>query len=147
MESIALKAAMVLPPLLLQKPHRQLKFHEHFKCLERRLQLWRKGNITTLLEEGLTIHQYLKQSCYITSADSSRVFARLIFHGKIKAAMHFLTEQSRWSFCPYLHQFGSLLSLMNSLGNIQILLQLLPQALLLSTLPLFRAVILLFLIV
>ena len=33
MESIALKAAMVLPPLLLQKPHRQSKFRENIKCL------------------------------------------------------------------------------------------------------------------
>ena len=29
MESVALKAAMVLPPLLLQKPHRQSKSREH----------------------------------------------------------------------------------------------------------------------
>ena len=35
MESIALKAAMVLPALLLQKPHRQSKSREHIKCLDR----------------------------------------------------------------------------------------------------------------
>ena len=35
LESIALKASMVLPPLLLQKPHRQSRSREHIKCLER----------------------------------------------------------------------------------------------------------------
>ena len=68
MECIALKAAMVLPPLLLQKPHRQSKSREHIKCLERRLQLWREGDITTLLDEGLTIQQHLKHSRHIVSA-------------------------------------------------------------------------------
>ena len=78
----------------------QSKSREHIKCLDHRLQLWREGDITTLLEEGLTIQQHLKHSCHIASADSSWVFAHLIFHGKIKATMRFLTEQSRGSFLP-----------------------------------------------
>ena len=48
----------------------------------------------------MTIQQHLKHSRHIVSADSSRIFARLVFHGKIKAAMRFLTEQSRGSFIP-----------------------------------------------
>ena len=40
MESIALKATMVLPASLLQKPHRQSKSCDHIKCLECHLQLW-----------------------------------------------------------------------------------------------------------
>ena len=99
MESVALKAAMVLPPLLLQKPHRQSKSREHIKCLERRLLHWREGDIDALLDEGLAIQQHLWRSP-ATSADSSRVFARLEFHGKVKAAMRFLMEQSRGSFLP-----------------------------------------------
>ena len=55
LESIALKAAMVLPPLLFQKPHRQSRSREHIKCLERRLLLWHEGDINALLHEGLMI--------------------------------------------------------------------------------------------
>ena len=45
MESIALSAAMVMPALLLQKPHERSKPKEHLKCLERRLLDWKEGNI------------------------------------------------------------------------------------------------------
>ena len=46
------------------------------------------------------IQQHLEHSRHFTSADSSHVFARLVFHGKIKAAMWFLMKQSRGSFLP-----------------------------------------------
>ena len=52
MECIALKSAMVLPALLLQKPHARSKYRKHVKCLERRLLLWCEGDIDTLLVEG-----------------------------------------------------------------------------------------------
>ena len=56
MEIIALKAAMTLPILLLQKPHRTSKVKEHNKCIECRLSLWLDG---ALLDEGHTIQCYL----------------------------------------------------------------------------------------
>ena len=44
MECITLKAAMVMPALLLQRPHRDSKSRDHVACLERRsLPLWRGG--------------------------------------------------------------------------------------------------------
>ena len=46
------------------------------------------------------IQQHLEHSCHFTSADNSCAFARLGFHGKIKAAMWFLMEQLRVSFLP-----------------------------------------------
>ena len=100
LESRALKAAMVLPAPLLQRPHGRSKSRDHVKCLERRLPLWRDGDIDALLDEGRAIQQHLKHSRPPSSADNSRVFARLVFHGKIKAAMRFLQEQSRGSFLP-----------------------------------------------
>ena len=51
-ESIALTAAMTLPSLLLQKPHRSSKTKEHMQFLERRLKLWEEGNLEGLLQEG-----------------------------------------------------------------------------------------------
>jgi len=50
LEAIALKAAMTLPSLMLQKAHAKSKTHEHISCLRRRLSLWEKGDISILLE-------------------------------------------------------------------------------------------------
>ena len=45
LETVALKAAMVLPPLLLQRPHCRSTNHDHKRCLECRLQLWKEGDL------------------------------------------------------------------------------------------------------
>ena len=55
MESIALRAAIVLPILLLQKPHRKSKAKEHAACLERRLRIWKEGNLNDLTLEGRAV--------------------------------------------------------------------------------------------
>ena len=55
LESIAITAAMILPPLLLQKPTPKSKARDHVRCLECRLQCWRDGDIESLLSEGKTI--------------------------------------------------------------------------------------------
>ena len=61
MECIALKAAVVLPALLLQKPHIQSKSSRNIKCLECCLHLW-YGDNDALLIEGHTIQQHLQHS-------------------------------------------------------------------------------------
>ena len=43
LEAVALKAATVLPILLLQKPSKRSKTKDHTKCLERRLASWSNG--------------------------------------------------------------------------------------------------------
>ena len=53
MESIASTAAMVLPVLLL--PHPKLKTKVTTSCLEKRLVLWKEGNIPELLRKGKII--------------------------------------------------------------------------------------------
>ena len=68
MESVTLKAVMVLPALLLQKSFMQSKPCDHLQ----------HPQLTTL-------------KCLL---------AWYVFHGKIKAAMRFLTEHSRCSFLP-----------------------------------------------
>ena len=51
-EKVALKAAMVLPALVLQKPSKTSKSKDHIWCMERRHSLWQEGNFKALLEEG-----------------------------------------------------------------------------------------------
>ena len=51
-EGVALKAAMILPAMILQKPFKTSKTKDHMKCMERRMRHWHEGNLLTLLEEG-----------------------------------------------------------------------------------------------
>ena len=52
LESVALKAIVVLPLLLLQKPSKSSKNRDHMACIERRMPLWREGDLSELLQEG-----------------------------------------------------------------------------------------------
>ena len=52
---ISLKALMVMPCLLLQKPSKTSKAKDHLLALERRLLLWKNGDIEELVHEGETI--------------------------------------------------------------------------------------------
>ena len=55
LESIALKAAMLMPQLLLQKPHPGSKACDHASSLDHRLTVWKKGDIDRLMREAHTI--------------------------------------------------------------------------------------------
>ena len=59
LESVALKAAMVMPALLLQKPHPRSKAKDHTIHLERHLQQWMDGDVEGLMKEGHTIQHWL----------------------------------------------------------------------------------------
>ena len=93
MESIALTAAIMLPPLLLQKPHPKDKVKDNISCLEKRLTLWKEGNISELLLEGNSIQQRLPVNSRSVKKDSiDKKFSKLMKMGKVKAAMKFLAS-------------------------------------------------------
>jgi hypothetical protein len=50
---------MVMPALLLQKPHPKSKAKEHTASLNRRLKQWIEGDISGLLEEERAIQHHL----------------------------------------------------------------------------------------
>ena len=101
LETVVLKAAiMVLPPLLLQRPHRRSTSHDHKRYMERRLQLWKDGNLLQLLQEGRTVQRRLQSSRAHSSQDSAKAFAWLMFQGKVKAALWLLSSNSRGDFLP-----------------------------------------------
>lgn len=60
LEAFAIKAAMTMPALLLQKPSTKSKSIDHVNCLRRRIALWEKGDIQKLLKEGKTIQRQLR---------------------------------------------------------------------------------------
>ena len=93
LEGIALKAAMSLPILVLQKPFSKSKSSDHVQCIERRLKLWLRGDLTVLLEEGRSIQRGL--TCPRVPNDSSNVsfsFSKLMLQGKVRAALRLLSD-------------------------------------------------------
>ena len=48
---IALNALMVMVPLLLQKPSKSSKSADHIKYLTKRLELWKKGDLLSILRK------------------------------------------------------------------------------------------------
>ena len=105
MERVALKAAMVLPALLLQKPHAKSKAKDHCSHLERRLKLWEKGDINSLVIEGRTIQRQRERRATPTNeakpeGQMARTFAKLMMEGKVKAALRLLAQDSNGGVLP-----------------------------------------------
>ena len=99
LEQIALKAATVLPLLMLQKPCRSSKTIVNIKCLVKRLELWKEGDLTSLLREGRAIQARLPKAHPRRSEQQlSRSFANLMFHGKTQAALQLLSNKGKGMF-------------------------------------------------
>ena len=97
LESVALKATIVLPILLLQKPNRKSKTKEHIACLERRLPLWSSGELMELVREGRALQQRLPKGpdTRYDSTKLARSFSKLMFAGKCKAALDLLSNADK----------------------------------------------------
>ena len=95
----AVKAAMTLPALLLQKPHSKSKTRDHISCLQRRLVLWKEGNIRELLKEGRLIQSHLRSSfdqhLNNDTEKIARSFSKLMFAGRVRAALRLLSINTR----------------------------------------------------
>ena len=126
LEGVALKAAMLLPILLLQKPHFKSRSREDARVLERRLSCWQVGDLDSLLRECRSIQQHLPSSTVSTAPSSGQMahrFAKLMMEGKLRAASR-LIEDNAECFPLALNsrvslQVPSLLSGMSCWGNIQ----------------------------
>ena len=104
MESIALRAATVMPILLLQKPHAKAKTYGHVACLERRLASWQRGDIDTLVQEGRTIQRRFHLASTPRNSNhqqlKTRKFAKLMSQGKVKAALRLLEKTNSGGVLP-----------------------------------------------
>ena len=83
LQSVALKAAMVLPSLVLQKPSKKSKNHPGL--ITRRLKLWQDGQLTELLHEGQTIQSRLNShpQAQHLAKDRTQQFTKLMCEGKV----------------------------------------------------------------
>ena len=95
LEPISLLAAMTMPALLLQRPHQKSKVKDHIRALEKRLELWKKGNLSELLIEGRCIQQRLKfkKRGKDDGEELARSFSKLMRCGKVKSALRLLSKQ------------------------------------------------------
>ena len=92
LESITLKAVIVICALLLQKPTRNYKERDHIRHLERCLTLWKEGALDELLCEGHVIQSRLKHAPSARKgAQITRSFTKLMFEGNTRAALQLLT--------------------------------------------------------
>ena len=96
MECVALKAAVFLPILALQKPSHSSKNKDHVVCIKRRLYLWLDGSLTELIKESRAIQHRLPNSW----APNGTVLLPLLegllrkmFQEKMKAALDILRSK------------------------------------------------------
>ena len=97
LEHVALRAAAILGPLLLQKVAVKSTYKENVKHLERRLEMWRKGEIRELVAEAETIQSRLSssQKVQLDEGAVAKRFANMVFHGNLKKAMRMITEKAK----------------------------------------------------
>jgi len=101
LNSIALKAFMILPSLILQKPSATSKSKDHVSAVERRLTLWKQGELNLLMKEVEFIQSKLKSSKKAKSVEEiSKCFANLVMQGKLSAAIKLLDRESSSGVLP-----------------------------------------------
>ena len=91
---------MLMPLLLLQKPHRFSKAADHAACLRRRLAAWEDGDIDGLVSEARTIQHHLQHLWANVDQGKeedrlARRFAVLLMQGKVHAALCLLLDVGR----------------------------------------------------
>ena len=95
LECIAMKAITIAQVLLLQKPSRSSKSKDHAAHLQRRLELWREGDIPSLLEEGRCIQKYFRQGRkHPDSEKIAQTFRDLMMKGNVHSALRYLSRNT-----------------------------------------------------
>ncbi len=102
LESVALKAAMVMPHLLLQKTSRTSRAKDHCEILGRRLEAWRLGDIDGLMRECHVFQRHMETSrnAQLSEGQLASRFSRLMLAGKTGAALRLLADEGRGSVLP-----------------------------------------------
>ena len=101
MEFIALKVAIVLLALCLQKPGPKSKSKDHQDCLAKRLVLWKKGKDDTILREGRMIQRRLGDSRRATDPPNrAKIFANLVMTGQVNLALRYLSDDQGGGILP-----------------------------------------------
>ena len=91
-----------MPSVLLQKPSYKSNSKQHSLCLARRLKQWENGDFDSIMRETRTIQTSLKGLMNRNQNDEalSKNFAKLIFEGKVNAALRLLDKSENHGVLP-----------------------------------------------
>ena len=93
-ECITLKAFFVMQ-ILLQKPSQKGKSKVHVVHLKRRLNLWKQGEIASLVHEGRYIQRYLLSRLRPSDDDAiAQNFGKMMEQGKVRNALQYLSRNT-----------------------------------------------------
>ena len=93
LQSIAIKALMIMPSLLLQKCSRNSKAKDHTESLKRRLKLWKEGDFDGLVREVRFIQSKLiYQNSPISIELMAKKFNNFMLFGRVNAALTLLSD-------------------------------------------------------
>ena len=87
LESIALKACLVLVALALQKLSRTSKNKDHVNPMNCRLSLWKEGKVSSLVDEARYIQKHLSSGGVPDKDKAIYTFNHLMLQGKVHAAL------------------------------------------------------------
>ena len=98
---VSMKAVHVMPALLLQKPSRNSKSKDHVRALERRMNLWQRGEIDALVNEAKTLQARLpKPTEKKTIQTISKQFKEKMEKGDVHGAIKLLTNNMSGGVLP-----------------------------------------------
>ena len=101
LNGISFKAVMLMPNLLLQKRSKNSKSKDYQLTLERRLELWHKGEFEELYVEGETIQASLTTIQNASSiAEISKKSKQFMAKGNISSALKLLTNNMENGILP-----------------------------------------------
>ena len=86
-ESVSLMMVTIMFPLLLQKPAPNSKSADHVRYLEKRLGMWKEGDIISLVNEGKSIQNRMTRKKKTKCDSDEKRFVKLMEQGKISAAL------------------------------------------------------------
>ncbi|XP_066919036.1 uncharacterized protein [Clytia hemisphaerica] len=98
---VSMKAVHIMPALLLQKPSKTSKAHDHVEALERRLLQWRRGDIEALVKEAETLQSRLPKPVEKKTIEAlSKQFKMKMEKGDVNGAIKLLTNNMSGGVLP-----------------------------------------------
>ena len=87
---MALSLVMIFPPLLLQQPSAKAKAKDNIKYMKKRLQLWKEGDLDSIMSECREIQKRIKFKSIELEQQRRKAFCRLMMEGKVAKALNFI---------------------------------------------------------
>ena len=117
LQSIAIKALMIMPSLLLQKCSKNSKAQDHTESLKRRLKLWKEGDFDDLIKEVRFVRSKLIYQNSSTSIElMATMFNNFMLSGKVNAALRPLSDTENAGILPTSKQTIDLLKEKHPVG-------------------------------